>query len=252
MSVVSRNASVSRFSRRPSTATKTLSSTRRSQSVVSMRPGEKKTGHKPMASISDNIIHTRQKLASFSDLSLPPTTKTLTVEYNEIKDFRGLPPLSQLDKIDIGHNPLESLYGFPVLPAIKAININHTPFGNTEFARISLIMLCGNTLRTINGESIKPSEIRVSREYPADCVNLLRSGWIMTYPPPNPKEMISLKRKLSKKMVAPKPKREAAAPRIMHRTPNKQSSVYNTKLALQDQEIARLSREIEKLQARHF
>ena len=252
-SISTRNASVSRLSRRPtSSLSRTVQPRRRAQSVASVsRPViEKKAVQAPMASISNNIIHTRQKLTSFGELNIPKSTKTLSVEHNEIKDFRGFPPLPELERLDASDNPIDSLYGFPSFPNLKSINLKNTPFGNTEFARISLIMICGKALRTINGETIKPSEVRVAKQYPADCVNLLKAGWIMTYPPPSQSDIVNLKRKLSKNMISSRPKKDSTQPRILSRPSKKQSAIYSSKIELQDREIQRLSNEIEKLQGK--
>lgn len=253
MSSYSRKSSVSRFSLSNANRPLRLSSSIRSASISNVKKTTQEARSKkridPKVTISSDIIHTHQGLESFNDLSIPNSTKTLTVQYNKLTNFKGFPSLLKLEKLDVSHNPIESLLEIPNLPSIKTINVSYTPFSNTEFARISLLLLFGSTLRTINGEGIQSTEVRIAKEYPPDCVHLVRAGWIVTYPPPNPQEILRIKKKLSKNFSARFKRRNEIKPVIAPRITEHQSSRYKKKLDDQEREMARLTEEIKKLEA---
>lgn len=250
MSVSSRKSSVSRFSLSNTNRPMRLSSSVRSASISNLKKTNQSTKRQdPKVSISSNIIHTRQGLESFNDLNIPHNTRNISVEYNNLQNFNGLPSLSKLEVLDISHNPIESLLEIPALPSIKSINISYTPFGNTEFARIALLLLFGSTLRSINGEGIKTAEIKVAKEYSPDCAHLVRAGWIVTYPPPNPQEILKIKKKLSKNLSARNRKRKEVKPVISVRATEHQSSWCKRKIDAQNREMDKLLEEINKLEA---
>lgn len=253
MSISSRKSSVSRFSLHNTNKPLRLSSSIRSASISNLKKANEtsrttKKRQDPKVSISTHIIHTNQSLSTFNDLNIPPNTKWLSVEHNNLQNFNGFPSLLKLEKLDISHNPIESLLEIPILPSIKSINISSTPFGNTEFARISLIILFGSTLRNINGEGIKSSEVKVSKEYSPECANLIRAGWIATYPPPNPQDIIRIKKKLSKNLSARHKNRKEVKPAITIRTTEHQSSWCKRKIEAQNREMNLLLEEINRLE----
>lgn len=261
MSVSSRKSSVSRFSLHNTNKPLRLSATtlrsasisshkKYSESQISTTSTTTKR-QDPKVTISSNIIHTNQSLSTFNDLNIPSSTRTISVSHNNLTNFNGFPSLSKLETLDVSFNPIESLLEIPILPSIKSINIDQTPFANTELCRISLIILFGGTLRKINGEGIKSSEIKVAKEFDKDCVHLIRAGWIATYPPPNQQEIVKIKKKLSKNLSSRNRKRKEVKPAITIRASEHQSAWCQRKIEAQNREMNQLLAEINRLEKRN-
>lgn len=113
------------------------------------------------------IIYTNKELKNFIELSISPTAKKLNVQYNSIINFKGLPSLLKLEELDCSNNKIRNLYRFPVLPNLKEIKISNNPFFDTEYYRISLLIVC-SSLQKIDGDLVtivfqmlRPSYFRV-------------------------------------------------------------------------------------------
>ena len=151
----------------------------------------------PRLNYHETIVHVDQELLSFTDLKIDPKTKYLDVQHNCLVDFKGLPSLQMLEELNCSYNDIQNLYCFPPLPKLKKIECAHTPFSATECYRIALLLICPS-LHSIDKEMVKTCERRVAKEFNSECVHLLRSGWILRYPPPTRDQIIGIKRKLTK------------------------------------------------------
>jgi hypothetical protein len=124
-----------------------------------------------------------------------------------------------------------------------------TPFSKNQFYRLSLLLLFGKSLRSIDGERISGTERQIAASYPPGCDALVRAGWVATYPPPRPADLPQITASLAGK-VAPS---RAAAPRtapVIARRPKPQSRVMDETLRAQEAELARLEQDIRRVQAR--
>ena len=242
-----RSASVSRFSRLPASHRHSVpinNANRRSASVASSRPAPAPAAE-PNFNYSKKVIHNKKDLTSFSDLQIPESTQDVNVSYNKLTDFTGLNALKSLESLDVSHNRIKSLAGFPHLPRLRSINVLGNEIMKNQFIRIALVVVCP-TLRVINGDPVRPNELRIVKEYNADHAALLRSGWNVAHPAPPPAEVVKIKKALSAQLVT-KPAKSRAQPKIVTRTPRKQSEVYSEILAHQDAELKALSEQMNKL-----
>ncbi|OHT04980.1 hypothetical protein TRFO_27428 [Tritrichomonas foetus] len=252
MSMIS--PSKSPFTRKPNATLKAL--TPRKSSKLSTIQGVsltsvKNNNNEPQLDFADQIVHVKQQLFSLTSLKIGPNTKMLDVSNNELVDFKGLPSLQRLTRLVVSNNNIATLFNLPPLPMLRTIEIDNTPFVSQEYYRISLILMCPS-LHKINGELVKPSERKVAKEYLPECVNLLRTGWVMKYPPPSQEQIIVMKRKLAKKIAMKAPKKnEGAVPKAIFRTVKNQSVMYNDCLKAQREEISKLEEELAKLEAKY-
>lgn len=226
-----------------------LSSRKRLQSIANVKGGAPKANlQEPKVCISNEVLHVNQHLASFNEINIPKSVVKLNVSKNNLHDFRGLQPLQNLKELDISYNHIESLLGFPILPSIQKITISGTPYGNTEYCRIALIILCKSSLRFINGENIKQCELHVANEYSEECAGMIRNGWIVTYPPPNAEEINTIKRKLNKKLMASKnTNRMEIQSECPPNQQQLQSKALKKDLESQGNQIKKLSKALHKL-----
>lgn len=143
------------------------------------------------------IIYTNKELKNFIELSISPTAKKLNVQYNSIINFKGLPSLLKLEELDCSNNKIRNLYRFPVLPNLKEIKISNNPFSDTEYYRISLLIVC-SSLQKIDGDLVTISERMQARELYFKCYDLLILGWILEYPIPEDDQIDMIKKELEK------------------------------------------------------
>lgn len=242
-----RSASVSRFSRLPASHRHSVpinTATKRSASVASARATPAPAAE-PNFNFSKKVIHTKKDLLSFTDLQIPETTKDVNVSQNKLTDFTGLNALKHLESLDVSHNRIKSLSGFPHLPHLRSINVLGNEIMKNQFIRVALVVVCP-TLRVINGEAVRPNELRIVKEYNAEHAALLRSGWSIAHPAPPPAEVLKIKKALAAKIVG-KPTKTRAQPRIVTKTPKKQSEVYSEILATQDAELKAMTEQLNRL-----
>jgi hypothetical protein len=190
-----------------------------------------------------------KSLQNLGAVILPPNIKSLNVERNQIVDFIGFTPSPHLEVLNISNNPVSSLRGIPPLPKLASIHMIGTPYSRTPFYRVSLVMLFGKSLRTIDGEKISGSERQVSVSYPPGCDALVRAGWIVTYPPPAPRDLGKITASLAGE---PKVARAIvgatrATPMIVPRKAKPQSKMMDETLRKQEAELARLEKDIKKV-----
>jgi hypothetical protein len=90
----------------------------------------------------------------------------------------------------------------PHLPKLIEIDLSNTPFAAHQFYRVSLLILFGRTLRTINGVRISINERQLATSYPSGCDALIRGGWTVSYPPPQQSDLPKLTATLAE-IIAP-------------------------------------------------
>ena len=247
------------YSRTPNSIKQTLSPAKspfQRTSTTSMNQPISQTStrnihNEPHLDYANQVVHVRQKLLSLTSLKIDPKTKILDIEHNSITDFRGLPSLQHLLKLNVADNPIESLLNLPPLPMLREIKIDNTPFSGQEYYRIALILACPS-LHKIDGQLVTNAERRISKEFHPDCVNLLRAGWVMKYPPPKPDQIPSMKRKLAKSLIKKAPKKnDDNPPKAIFRSSIKQSVMLNKQIKFQEEEIEKLWKDINILAAQY-
>lgn len=243
-----RSASVGRFSRVPTNQRTTGSSLTRTSSISRIGSVSHRETVQPSYNFGNKVVHVRKKLASITDLDIPPSTKELTVAHNLLTNLNGLGSAKDLEVLDVSNNKLRSLLNFPYLPKLRSINVQgNIDLMRNEFYRVGLVVLYP-TLRMINGDIIRPNELRIAKEYTGEHAALLRAGWQLKYPPPKGIEMRNAKKSIAQEMVAREPLHMGrTAPKMSARVPKKQSAVLDDQLRRQEDEMMALMEEMNKL-----
>jgi hypothetical protein len=195
-----------------------------------------------------HAVFTNKGLQNLSSIPLPPNIKTLNLENNQLVDFVGFIPSAHLEVLKLAGNPITSLRGIPPLPKLSSIDMSATPFSRQQFYRVSLILLFGKSLRTIDGERISGTERQIAASYPPGCQALVRAGWVVTYPPPKPADLPKITASLAGRLAPHRAPAPRVVPVIAGRS-KPQSRIMEETLLAQEAEIARLESDIRRVQA---
>ena len=267
-----RAASVSRFSRAPSTHNAVIRpAPRRASPYKTSKPTEEilaltaTTKRHPKAapsSFNDRIVMINKKLLSFSELEYDSHIKSIDVKRNQISTFLGLPSLKELESLDISDNQIKNFSGFPSLPKLRAISLTNTPLTLNRNFRIALILLVGSSLRLINGERISASERRFAASYPSESVTLLHLGWDISGQPPPATEVPHIMAKLTSTTVSSSHRRSSSISRSASTSRSssrmstssrrslvtkKLSEAVSSRLTQQEEEKKKLRKRIERM-----
>ena len=72
------------------------------------------------------------------------------------------------------------------------INIENTPLSRNPHCKLSLLIVCGNNLRVINGKLISATLRKKAEAYPPVAAQLINAGWMAVYPCPSAEEISKL------------------------------------------------------------
>jgi hypothetical protein len=225
---------------------------RRAPSVsgVSTTPAHPVTVPTGTPTFGSHAVFSNKNLQTLASIQLPPNIKSLNLENNQFVDFVGLVPSKHLEVLKAANNPLESLRGIPLFPKLSTIELSHTPFSRIQFYRVALLILFGKSLRLIDGERISATERQMAAAYPQGCEALVRAGWILTYPPPAPRDLPRITASLAGKFtqnraVVSSPR---SSPKLLRR-PRLQSTLMDETMEMQEAELAKLEQDIRRVQA---
>lgn len=201
-------------------------------------------------SFGSNVIYVKRRLKHLSQLKFQQNARFVDLRSNCFIDFTGMQSSSSIEKLDVSDNPIESLRNFPSLPHLQEINVSRTPFSQHDFYRIAIILVCGQSLRKINGELISASERNLAKSYSRECESLIKAGWILTYPPPKPSEISTIRSILIKTQSAKQSSiANISRPVAVSAKPRKlQSKVLDETILKQQKEIEELQARIRKLE----
>lgn len=143
----------------------------------------------------------------FSAIEIPDDIKKIDFRRNELISFIGMPNLKFLQLLNVSDIPIENLRGFQAPPSLSEISLLGTPLAAKPNFRISIVALCGASLRLINGERVTASERQLASLYGGPYEDLIRAGWDMQYPPPKGTELRAIREQLLAKTLT-----TAAAP----------------------------------------
>jgi hypothetical protein len=201
-------------------------------------------------SFGAHAILVKKSISSLSGVIVPPNIRMLNVDGNLITDFLGFNPPPNFETLIISNNPITSLKGMPEIPKLLSITVSDTPFTKNTFYRVALIILFGSTLRVIDGERVSQAQRDIAATYPRRTADLLRAGWNITFPPPDPKNIPRIMATLAPPTITPKRYPRGRPTRLPKSppTPRRAESSESMDLEEQEREIERLQLEILALQ----
>ena len=251
-----RSASVSRFSRAPSSHSAVIKpAARRPSPYRTSKPIQELEANNTIykkskagnPTFNDKIIMINKRLTSFSELEYEASTRSVDVKKNQIKSFLGLPSLKELESLDVSENPIPNFSGFPNLPKLRAITLTNTPLISNRNYKIALIILVGSTLRLINGERISASDRRFAASFPPETSTLLHLGWDITGHPPSPAEIPKIVANLTATTASSRPSISSARKQRKASVSKKLSASVSAKLSQQEEEKRVLKSRIARL-----
>ena len=145
------------------------------------------------------ILTNEPKLVTnFSDLSSPAAYRQLSVmkvldlSRNDIESIEGLRHFPKLKHFLADSTKIADLRNFRVLEGVNTISLEKTPVAEKEHFRLGLLLVVGDTLKSINGRVITATLVTRAATYPPVCRELVNRGWIPTYPCPDSEGLAAL------------------------------------------------------------
>lgn len=145
------------------------------------------------------ILTNEPKLAThFADLSTPAAYRALSVmsvldmSRNDITSIEGLRHFPKLKHFLADSTNIADLRNFRVLEGVNTISLQKTPVAEKEHFRLGLLLVVGDSLKSINGRVITATLVKRAATYPPICRELVNHGWIPTYPCPEQDELDEL------------------------------------------------------------
>ena len=126
-----------------------------------------------------------QQYFSLEGVHIPTQAKVLDVSFNKISDFSGMHLRNGIHKIIADKTPLTSLKGLKNAPNCHAISLVSTPVSQNKHYKLSLVILFGDSLVSIDGKSVNKSLQEKAKKYPPYAKDLINQGWMAEYPVPN-------------------------------------------------------------------
>ena len=118
--------------------------------------------------------------------------KTLNLTRTNFRTARAFPTLNSMTSLIADFSELENFENFLSFPKLAKISIKHTPVASKKNFKLSLYLLFGDSLSSINGTIISEEIRRKALEYPNFARDLINKGWIAVYPPPSDDEFDDL------------------------------------------------------------
>ena len=111
--------------------------------------------------------------------------KTLTLTRTNFSTANGIPEMPFLTTLNADNSKLENFENFLAFPKLAKVNIKKTPVSEKKNFKLSLYLLFGESLSSINGSIISETVRAKASEYPEYARELVNKGWIAVYPPPS-------------------------------------------------------------------
>jgi hypothetical protein len=194
----------------------------------------------PVSRIFSGTLNLRRSHITTCDrLPVASVTKIILAS-NPIHSLFGFPPTSTLTHLELDQTEIATLYGFPSAPNITSISIQGTHLMRHQHARIAVLLVTTPNLRYINGELVTGSERRLTQQYPSECHELVRGGWMPSLPPPQKEDLPIIQKQIVEQRSAGDRVRRSAPGPEPYAKPKPQSQLYAQTLAQQGEEIKRL------------
>ena len=111
--------------------------------------------------------------------------KTLNLTRTNFSSAVDFPEMNALTTLIADSSELKNFENFLIFPKLAKISIQKTPVASKKNFKLSLYLLFGETLSSINGRIISEEIRRKAAEYPDYARELVNNGWIAVYPPPS-------------------------------------------------------------------
>lgn len=130
-----------------------------------------------------------EALDDLSFIGTRTTLKTLDLSFSTIRSFAGLMPQPHLEYVILDGSSIENFQNGLSISMATKISIKNTPVSKIPNFKVSLLILCGENLRIIDGHIISKKLRQKAEQYPPVCKKLVNLGWMAEYPCPSEEDL---------------------------------------------------------------
>lgn len=134
----------------------------------------------------DMVLNSRQFQSGCSIL------RTWNLNKTNFTEFDKIPYCPNLTNLTLDNTPLKNFSYFSKFPKLSSVSCKNTPVSEVPNFKLSLVLMFGDSLRTINSGTISQNIRKKAELYPPEAVLLIDRGWLATYPPPSSEEFEEL------------------------------------------------------------
>ena len=150
--------------------------------LTSSIPYLTKTG---ILNLKNNIQLNFNDFSSNYFLKKIPLIKILDISYTEVKSLIGLPYLPNLKSFNADYTEISSFVNFKSIQHATQVSFKQTTISFVLNYKLSLLLIFGKKLVSIDGKKIPMSLFDRLSTYPKYCSELVNRGWIAESPCPD-------------------------------------------------------------------
>lgn len=136
--------------------------------------------------LSNNIEVNLFDFSSVVFQPLIPLVKILDISgIYSISSLEGLPYLPHLHIFNASDTEISTFVNFHAIRNAARVSFRNTPISVLPYYRLSLLLICGKGLISIDGQTISPNLLTKYTQYPKITAKLINSGWNLEYPCPD-------------------------------------------------------------------
>ena len=114
------------------------------------------------------------------------TLKELNLSRTNVESLEGLTAQKSISSFIADNSKLNSLKNFKAIANATSISVKNTPLSQMKHFMVAVRVICGNTLKVLNGKQIPTAVDQKAATYPPFVSDLLNAGWPFVYPCPDP------------------------------------------------------------------
>ena len=140
----------------------------------------------PKLDLSDSVID------DLSAIGEQPGMLSLDISYAQLTSLMTLKKQTGLTKLIANNSLISSFKNFLSMPSLRSVSLLDTPVSKKPHYRLSLVVLFGDQLISIDGKRIPESLRDKARSLPSIIKTLINSGWDLKFPLPDDEEASSI------------------------------------------------------------
>lgn len=118
--------------------------------------------------------------------------KHLDVRGTPISSLEGLPTLPHLQSFIADGSYISSLKGFTAISSASKISLKNTPVSKEPTYKLSLVIIFGDNLSSIDNTIIPKTLKKKAKDYPPLAITLEDKGWMAEVPAPDTERIYEL------------------------------------------------------------
>lgn len=118
--------------------------------------------------------------------------KSIELNRSPLQSIEGLRRFKNLVNFSADRSQISSFINFKVLQGISTVSLKETPVSSHQGFKLSLLLVLGDSLKSINGQIVPTNLRKRVSTYPSIAADLIDKGWVAEYPCPSDKIMKQL------------------------------------------------------------